>query len=321
MTQSGTCTQTNCNIQGCTQCALNGSCSVCALGYFLNRTTQTCILIGYGCNMTGCAFCSGPQSCGQCQPGYSLVSYSANGTLVNLCKVMPCPYNITNCMACVPSYNSIFNFNKLLCAPNKCAANYKNVNGYCVPNITGVSYNCSVGNCSTCSYNNFCSVCNAGFYLTKAGTCQTVLCSAPNCQSCSLNNICQQCNTGYSLALGPLFWSSVSKNLVNFLNFTFYQQCIPSTISCNLQYCAYCQTNNVCSMCAKGYDFAPNSSTCVSICSTPNCFQCVEGNQNQCAVCNPAYNLQNGACTGISFSCGSGCVNGSCIYNWVTQAG
>lgn len=246
------------------------------MGYWFNSASQTCTLVGYGCNVQWCAFCSGAQSCGQCNPGFILVPYNANGTTINLCKKMPCPYNIPNCQACIPYYNSIFNFNKLMCAPNQCAANYQNVNGYCVPNINTVSFNCTVNNCMSCSYNNFCGVCNSGFYLTKAGTCQVAMCNVPNCQACSLNNICQQCNTGYSLALGPLWFSSVNNNLVNFLNFALNQQCIPSSISCNVQNCAYCQTNNVCAKCANGYDFNSTSSNiCSPICSVQNCLQCV----------------------------------------------
>lgn len=194
-----------------------------------------------------------------------------------MCIKLPCPFNITNCKACVSAYDTVFNFNKIVCAPNQCADNYVYLNGYCVPSLpNNTTFTCNVANCQNCSYNNFCSVCAAGYYLTRAGACQISSCNVPNCQSCGLNNICSQCANGYSLALGPLSLTSTYTNMVNFGLYLLQQQCVPSSISCNISNCAYCLQNNVCAQCATGYDFSTtNSSMCAPACTIANCLQCV----------------------------------------------
>lgn len=239
-----------------------------------------------------------------------------------MCKITPCPYNITNCLKCVPSYDSVFNYNKLVCAPGQCATNYMNVNGFCVPNITVVTFVCNVANCQSCSYHMFCSVCMAGYTLTREGTCQVTSCNVVNCQKCNLNNICSQCNNNFNLTLGLFYTLNPNNSLPIFAQLAL-QQCIPATISCNIQNCAYCKQSNVCFICATGYDFNSTSNMCTPLCNISNCLQCVEGGQNLCSVCQPGYNLVNGQCSLKNSTCNSGCNNGtqSCFYNWVTQKG
>jgi len=271
LTSSNTCTQNICNMTGCMSCLGNGQCSLCSPGYMLNPTTKVCSLVGYGCNIMWCQTCSSSQSCGQCQPGFTLVQFPTTSTAsVNLCKKLSCPFNVTNCNACQSFYDSVFNYNKVLCAPGSCLNGYINVNGYCVANITSAAIPCSQMNCVTCSYNNFCSACDQGYSLTKYGTCQVTVCAIPNCASCSLNNICQKCASGFSLSIGAIYMmqNNLYMSPSNYANFLYYQQCIPSSISCNVTYCAYCSTTNQCQACATGYDFSEsNSNTCSPTCT------------------------------------------------------
>ena len=317
LTSSGTCTNNVCAQTGCMACSSNGQCSACLVGYQFNSTSKSCQVAGYGCNDQNCQFCSGPQSCGQCKPGYQIGNYPATGSInsVRLCRPLICPYNVTNCMSCSLSYDSNFNFQKTLCSA--CNSGFILVNGYCVANL--VAPTCSVSNCNSCSYNNFCKLCNSGFSLTSYGTCVPTQCTVANCASCSLNYICQQCNTNYTLALSPLQLTSATA--YGFASWALTQQCVPNTVSCNVANCAYCLSANQCASCATGYDFsASNSNLCVASCNVANCFQCTEGNANNCTTCSPGFQSQSSgaSCQAIPVNCGSGCANSSCIYNWVT---
>lgn len=317
LTSSGTCTNNVCAQTGCMACSSNGQCSACLVGYQFNSTSKSCQVAGYGCNDLNCQFCSGPQSCGQCKPGYQIGNYPTTGSVnsVRLCRPLICPYNVTNCMSCSLSYDSNFNFQKTLCSA--CNSGYILVNGYCVANL--VTPTCSVSNCNSCSYNNFCKLCNSGFSLTSYGTCVPTQCGIANCASCSLNYICQQCNTNYTLALSPLQLTSATA--YGFASWALTQQCVPNTVSCNVSNCAYCLSANQCASCATGYDFsASNSNLCVASCNVANCFQCTEGNANNCTTCSPGFQSQSSgaSCQAIPVNCGSGCANSSCIYNWVT---
>lgn len=157
LTVSGTCVTPTCNIQGCTLCSNNLQCKTCGNGYLLNSTSGTCYAIGFACNIQWCQTCTSNQSCGQCQLGYQLTPFSLGGNTAYLCTKISCPYSISNCNACTQNYDSIFQYNQILCGQNSCMTGYMNVNGYCVPNITSVAPVCSgTPNCVSCSYNNFC---------------------------------------------------------------------------------------------------------------------------------------------------------------------
>lgn len=320
LTSQNTCTDNTCNTQGCSTCDNNGQCSGCILGFNFNTQSKTCQMIGYGCSDPNCQICDGPQSCGQCQPGYSIMNFNLfGGLIVKLCRPLPCPYTIQNCAKCSYQYNSLFNYQKVLCS--QCNSNYVLVNGYCVAQLT--TYSCSVTNCASCSFNNFCSKCNNGFILSPLGICIPTQCNIQNCASCSANYVCQQCNTGYSLSLGflSLQYQPISSLVASMLT----AQCIPNTITCKLANCAYCSSNGVCASCATGYDFpSGGSNTCSPVCNVANCFQCVEGSSGQCTICSPGYNLSsdNLTCSAISYSC-PGCqdYNTTCYYNWQRNQG
>lgn len=272
LTSQNTCTNNTCNIEGCANCGNNGLCSGCILGYNFVAATNTCQKIGYGCSDPNCQICIGPQSCGQCIPGYTIKQfYTTGGNSVMLCRPLPCPISIQNCAKCSYQYTSLFNFQQVLCA--QCNPNYILVNGYCVAQLT--TYNCSVANCASCSFNNFCSQCNNGYVLSALGICIPTQCNnVANCASCSANYICQQCNTGYSLSLGFLSFQfqPISTTVINMLT----SQCVLNKISCNIANCAYCNSNNVCASCAMGYDFpSGGSNSCIPACNVNNCYQCI----------------------------------------------
>ena len=272
LTSQNTCANNICNSAGCGACSSNGQCASCILGYNFNTNSKTCQPISYGCSDPNCQICDNPQSCSQCQPGYTnLIFYYNNNVPVKLCRPLPCPYGIKNCAKCTYQFNTLFSYQKVLCA--QCNPNYILVNGYCVAQLR--TYDCNVANCVSCSFNNFCSKCNNGFILSALGTCYPTQCTnIQNCASCSANYVCQQCNTGYTLSLGFLSmnYQPISDGVASMLN----AQCIPNTISCtSIANCAYCLTNGVCASCASGYDFPTiGSTTCSPVCSISNCYQC-----------------------------------------------
>jgi hypothetical protein len=320
---NGTCINNACAlINWCVTCnnSNSGTCTQCASGYTLNTSSNTCQAVGYGCNVANCMTCSWGQSCGQCNLGYQLTPFNTSSTsTVYMCTQIICPFNVTNCNACVQNYNSIFQFNQTLCAPNSCAMNYINVHGLCVPNITSMAIPCNVSNCVSCSVNNFCQSCSNGYYLTRAGSCLPNICNVQNCQSCSLNNICQQCSSGYILTIGGLAIMSYT-NIITFNQFIGMMQCTLNTsISCNVNNCQYCLSNNTCTVCADGYTL--NNNVCTASCNVTNCYMC--GSNNMCSTCMPGYTLgSNGTqCTAITFSCSSGCMSGNCLYNWNMMMG
>lgn len=140
------------------------------------------------------------QSCSQCNIGYELAPFQVGSKTVNFCRKIACPYNVTYCSACTQHYTQISMFNKVLCAMDSCETGYVHVNGFCVANITGMQYTCSVNWCEQCSFHNYCSDCMEGYALTAWGTCQKTMCNVPYCEKCSLNNICEKCMSGYSLS-------------------------------------------------------------------------------------------------------------------------
>ena len=191
---------------------------------------------------------------------------------MKLCHPLACPYNVTNCAKCSYQYTSLFNFQNVLCA--QCNTGYSLVNGYCVAQVMTTPFTCSqasVPNCASCSYNNFCASCNAGYVLSPLGICLPTLCNIPNCASCSANYVCQTCNVGYTLSLG--FLSYMYQPISSVVTGLLYSQCIPSSISCQIANCAYCTVSGTCAFCASGYDFS-TSNICVPACSVTNCLQC-----------------------------------------------
>lgn len=117
LTASGTCTDNTCASTGCVGCSSSGQCSACSIGYQLDSSSKTCKQVGYACNDVNCLVCSGAQSCGQCKAGYQLTNYPAGSSNpVGICRPLPCPYNITNCKSCSLSYDSTFNYQKVLCS-------------------------------------------------------------------------------------------------------------------------------------------------------------------------------------------------------------
>lgn len=321
LTSQNTCTNTTCNIMGCSTCGSNGQCSACMIGYNFNNQASTCTLIGYGCSDPNCAICDGTQSCGHCNAGYTNDNYVlSGGVTIKICHPLACPYNIGNCTKCSYQFTSLFNFQSVLCA--QCNSGFNLVNGFCVAPVSTTAIVCNnQPNCGTCSFNNFCSICNAGYVLSSLGTCLPTQCNIPNCASCSANYICQACNNGFTLSLG--FLSYNFQPISNLVTSLLTAQCVPSSITCKIANCAYCTQSGTCAMCAYGYDFT-STNVCGPVCSVSNCLQCFEGAPTYCLTCKPGFALSsnNLTCTAYPFSC-PGCqnFNTTCFYNWASGQG
>ena len=318
LSSSNTCEALPCSIAGCTMCASSSECQTCGDGYWIN-SAKSCVAAAYGCTVSNCQACDAtPQSCSLCSVGYQLAAFNVGGNMVNMCRKIVCPYNVTNCNACTQHYNEVKMYNQILCAPSSCATGYIHVNGYCVTNVSTSAFACGVSNCGQCSFDNFCSICNTGYTLTSWGSCVKTTCDVANCASCSINNICSACNSGYSLT-GNL--SIVMPTSTYEFACALNNQCrMTSSLTCNVNYCSYCTSNNVCASCMSGYDFDSTNTNCVATCNVTNCYECNEGQEQTCNVCQPGFQLSSDmlGCTPMAASCDY-CSNSSatnCIWNW-----
>lgn len=105
LTSGNTCETLPCNITGCDVCTNSTACKTCGEGY-VSTSSNTCQAAQYGCNVANCAECGlAFQSCSLCNVGYQLAPFTVGSNTVNWCTKITCPYNVTNCMACVYHYN------------------------------------------------------------------------------------------------------------------------------------------------------------------------------------------------------------------------
>ncbi|KAL4480242.1 hypothetical protein ABPG74_020758 [Tetrahymena malaccensis] len=230
----------------------------------------------YNFCVPGCQTCSSITACAVClSPLYLDNQFQC----VSACPTQFFPDNSnTNCI-CRPN-------STLLNQSCPCNSTYIDLNGNCVP---------CPQNCSTCTSQTICSVCQAGYYVAADGTCVSTcpLDFIPdqtntNCvcrQNSTLSNLQCPCNTGY------IDISDVC------------QQC---PLNCDV-----CTSQSVCSQCSQNYYLTVQGS-CTSSC--PQTFV-VDSTQKQC-VCDANRTLQNNLCpcnssyvdiSGVCKPCSSNC--------------
>lgn len=108
-----------------------------------------------------------------------------------------------------------------------------------------LGFQCNINNCQSCSYPNFCGLCNNNYLLTLNNTsgdfyCQALSCTA-NCATCFQNNTCQTCNSNFYLMVN----GTCSTN--------------PTSISQLPPNCIWASSTTNCGLCAYGYVLKSNS--------------------------------------------------------------
>lgn len=209
--------------------------------------------------------------------------------------------------------------------------NYNSISNTCI--YAGV---CDF-NCASCSFNQVCQSCNAGYTVNPYNNTQCLLCNASNCMTCSPTDVstCISCSSGYYVQGGDCLACPFSncQTCTNTTCLTF----LPSTNQMAITYnnaivpvvcdpgCNTCSTVNPtqCISCNRGY--ALNSNLYCVPCRYP-CLTCNANSPSVCLSCYGSSVLNNNTClpcqsncltcinTSVCTSCVSGIalINGSC---------
>ena len=181
---------------------------------------------------------------------------------------------------------------------------------------TGKSYcgyiQCSIPNCRLCLSFNQCELCQNGYNVSTQGYCvssSSVYTNCPqNCLSCNSSSYCTRCIYGYNEQNGecePNNGALIPNCQAAFTGFTCqlcaqnymvapsYQCTMIPSITCNVDNCYYCETNNQCSQCQSGYQLMDNGQCENMDCDTSFCTACSSTNSSQCEECQEGYELND----------------------------
>ena len=215
----------------CQTCSTCDSCKVCKAGYQLN-SNSLCVYSSVTCTIKNCLSCSSTNYCSSCASGYYLSSGWCYCNCPAHCNT--CSNSCSTCYAC----NSGYTLNSY---------------GKCV-----LGSNCIVNNCLTCSTDNYCSICNSGYYLSN-GKCLISTCFDAECLVCTNHYVCTSCSSGYTLSSG---------------------YCVLQNSKCPSS-CLKCENLSTCSICSDGYYLSAGS--CLScpqyctMCTSLICYECTLG--------------------------------------------
>lgn len=187
---------------------------------------------------------------------------------------------------------------------------------------TTYGYPCNVNGCQTCSFTNFCGVCNTNFILqinslTMQPYCQQVNCTVANCANCYQNNVCASCSQGFYLGptgtclsgTAPVTCSAncaacSSGTNCTMCNFGFYLQnggCFSNTGTL-VTNCQSGFTGYTCQLCNNNFVVNP-SYQCVANpgfnCMVANCAICANA-ATTCDLCLPGYFINGADCTQLT---------------------
>ncbi|KAH0576002.1 Cysteine-rich membrane protein 2 [Spironucleus salmonicida] len=255
----------------------HSECYKCAEGYYPSLTEKACISLKPCQRIRKCKACSDitPAQCGICQ---SNLNPSSDGMI---CEC------VAESRAECPSGSTCSALTRTCQTNNSCLS--------------------TINNCKICDYNNHqnCYACASGFYLTKAGACQsTSTCSTlTSCNACDEtdNTKCAKCSDGLILNIAKTVCEcALGSNLPCQSGY----QCTPYTHICAqknacltypvmISSCRSCYRSDgrLCYACDTGYTISPTKLQCVANfscltifgCNTCNpsqpnlCLQCVEG--------------------------------------------
>lgn len=82
---NGSCQSPDCSVENCEECSESNStaCSSCQENYYLDSSSNQCMLKSYGCDITWCVACTAGDICGECEPGFKVnMVYSSVNTLL-----------------------------------------------------------------------------------------------------------------------------------------------------------------------------------------------------------------------------------------------
>ena len=303
-------------IPGCSDCSTQ-VCTGCKTGWTFRASSALCIPCPPGC--LACS-ASDPSNCSSC----------LNGTFLSGSSCLPCS---NSCITCSGSATSC-----LTCSPGQF---YSSGAGQCM---------LCPRNCMTCSSAANCALCNKGFVVTPAGTCRGCAISCSDCLASDITQ-CTACGRGLQLVAGQCVQCP---DYCYVCNNNKCQTCVPGynpnsegvcVVSCRMP-CATCVDNQptVCLSCFGSSTLSSNTcipdlgcnatSTCTNcpqglnlyiqggvcypcslITTIPNCIQCSQTNQQNCAICRDGFFLtSNGSCP----ACPNSCV--TCIGNNICTA-
>ncbi|KAL4485052.1 hypothetical protein ABPG72_014572 [Tetrahymena utriculariae] len=218
----------------------------CALGYYLDSTSQQCLTCGDFCQK-----CSDIYTCQQCQRDYFLSNYAcvrcqAGGIpnccqqdKINTCKICKqsfyqqnnrCVQCISNCLECSSANTCdnckqgfFYDFNNQQCIQNP---------DFCQQACTTINQSPNQLKCVNCIGDQ---QGNNVYYPDNLGKCQK--CALQNCRICSNQNQCQECLKGFTL-------------MTYSINQIQYKQCFSCQTNCSR--CQMAGSIKVCYECKDG---------------------------------------------------------------------
>jgi len=246
----------------CVECAnADGTCTVCASGYY-KLSGNTCSAIPSNC-ITGDAGNAGECADAGCETGYGL---EGSGTSCTQCTA--------NCDKCDTTDNQ--------CDDNSCKEGYSKLGS---GEAAGTCVECTVGNCDKCDAadpTNTCTLCKAGYIKNTAETaCQEC---PSNCQTCAFDatadatiGTCSLC-TEYAAADGDT--PAVQGYVLN------GNTCYRCPTGCADTTCTYNTdtSKTECTTCATGYIENADTKLCDK-CETENCLDCELDSDSGSVVC------------------------------------
>lgn len=329
----------NCVTYGNNAQSTSQICIKCAFGFYLEANL---CLRG---NVTNCFDYETKTRCNLCNPGYQLVIKS-NGE--DYCYPLDSSLNcktydaklfqdgVLSCAECVNS-TMIPSFDQTLFRPNHCLR-YTQIQNCVEYNLTNTiksiadsSFGCirCLGsyyvkgevceirtnlnpNCTTYSINaDRCAICNNGFYVTDAGTCELFPSGVTNCKEYATSSKCSACANGFYLNNNlcmPVPTANLITGCIKYLSVSACDVCQDGMIV-NGQNCTAVQALNcltaasqfACSTCQPGYVLVTQNNllNCVAG-SIPNCQVYENKEPIRCNTCQSNFYPSNGTCVAVT---------------------
>lgn len=280
---------------------VDGVCSGCADGYYLNGTcmscnrarTQHCALCSYAETTSG-----GVLSCSACQPGW-ITSFEFCTLRDPNCRTSFLP--LTFSTRCVLSPLAT-------CA--SCPQDTYYLRGSCLPK-------CRTAHCEVCAADGSgCTQCMSGYVLQAGAKPSCVACSDTRCRLCPAStSVCARCEEG-TLAQGKCVDCGVENCRICVENPESCDECAPGyrryraqalslldpprylCSPCAVEGCVFCPDGpGICEECAPGrflqalgdQEWSLQTTACVE-CQVEHCLSC-DGSPTQCGICEPGFYL------------------------------
>ncbi len=339
-------TQTNCAIL-----TMNGNCVQCAANFYLDVNSQRCLAVSSTNVVSNCAQYNSGQVCTQCTGNFfvsagrcaavnttvsNCASYSANGACSNCANGYISNNDFSGCVA-VPSNNTCLYYTYVGC--RACATGFvNNPNFYftsfssmpsvyslnLVPIISpsnswmplSVCQATTILNCRVFSAFNFCTQCNAGFFLQNGNCIAFPLPVIFGCLTYSSLTTCSVCQAGMYLNQNLCLTNTVIANCLTYSGSSstttcvactgsFYLQgnvCVNRTVSANIANCqTVALTADLCGTCSNNFILTTDGRACLPLianCATYSA-STFQTTVLQCSQCNNGFYLTSSGSTTV----------------------